>query len=47
MNHLEYVVVILFMLVRVFLIGVVLWFVVSEIRKSGRMRRKKKHEDVE
>lgn len=41
MSNFEEIVAILLVLVRLFLVGIVIWFVVREIRKSGRTRRKK------
>jgi hypothetical protein len=38
MSHAEYAIVMLLVLVRLFLVGIVIWFVVSETRKSGRTR---------
>lgn len=40
MNPFEYVTVVLLVLVRLSLVGVVIWFVVKEVRKSGRVRKK-------
>jgi len=39
MNGFEYTMAFLLVLVRLFLIGVVVWFVVKEIRKSGRTKK--------
>ena len=38
MNGFEYVMVFLLVLVRLFLVGIVIWFAVREIRKSGRTK---------
>lgn len=42
MSHFEYIVVVLLVLVRLFLVGIVVWFVVTAIRKSGRVRKSKR-----
>ncbi|MBN1673388.1 MAG: hypothetical protein JXR37_20250 [Kiritimatiellae bacterium] len=36
MSHFEYITAMLLVIVRLFLVGLVIWFVVREIRKSGR-----------
>lgn len=41
MNGFEYIVVFLLVLVRLFLVGIVIWFAVREIRKSGRTRKRR------
>lgn len=40
MSGFEYVMVFLLVLVRLFLVGIVIWFVVREIRKSGRTKKR-------
>ena len=41
MSHFEQIIAMLLILVRLFLVGIVAWFVVKEVRKSGRTGRKK------
>ena len=41
MSHFEYVMMLLLVVVRLFLVGIVVWYGVIEVRKSGRVRRKK------
>jgi hypothetical protein len=41
MDGFEDVLVYLLILVRVFLVGIVIWFVAREIRRSGRTKRRK------
>lgn len=45
MDPVEYILAALLVLVRIFLIVLVVWFVVKEIRKSGRIRKNPNEED--
>lgn len=41
MSGFEYVIAFLLVLARLFLVGLVIWFVVRELRKSGRTRKRR------